>query len=94
MEAMRTILHENILQCKELRINAPNYGSCIAISKNLDTLCHLVDMDSVSIDELNALRKLNEDVFNGRFRTTYSYMYHTAVMNAIAMAQDYYKSQL
>lgn len=94
MEAMHALLYENILQCKALRTNAPNYGSCIAISKNLDTLCHLIDMDSVSIGELNALRKLNEDVFNGRFRTTYSSMYHTAVMNAIAMAQDYYKSQL
>ena len=95
MEEMWNLLNENISKSKKLQANAPQFGSCIAISKNLDNLCHLISSGEKSmISDLDELRQKHTCVFEGKFITPYSFTYHESVMNAIAMAQDYFKSHL
>jgi len=93
MEEMWNLLHETIAKSKKLQANAPHFGSCIAISKNLDKLCHLISSrEEAMISDLDELRQKHTCVFEGKFITSYSSAYHESVLNAIAMAQDYFKS--
>lgn len=98
MNAEELRMHECIKLA--LDFEQPDTGSTVASLDNLKSLQNVlasypqqVPLERL-IDELDRIRKRHDQVFFGRIRTEKAGAYHECVLNAIAMAQDFYKSQL
>lgn len=98
MNAEELRMHE----CMKLALDfePPNTGSAVASLENLKSLQNVlasypqqVSLEKL-INELDKVRKRHNEVFFGRIRTEMAGAYHECVLTAIAMAQDFYKSQL
>ena len=98
MNAEELRMHE----CMKLAsdFEPPHTGSAVASLGNLKDLQNVlarypqqVSLEEL-INELDKVRKNHDEVFFGRIRTEMAGAYHECVLNAIAMAQDFYKSQL
>lgn len=79
--------------------NVPHTGSALASTENLLQLKYVMGQypEQISLEalisELDRIRQNHESVFERRIRTAPSSAYHDSVRSAIAMAQDWYKSQ-
>ena len=107
MDEMYNLMYRYINDAKVMQKTAPNFGSCIAISNNLAKLCELIEEGNASnvsevsqvpskaskVSRLNEMRTKHSHVFDGRIVTKQSAEYHESVTNAIAMAQDYFKTK-
>ena len=97
MDEMYKLMYQYINNAKAMQKTAPSFGSCIAISRNLAELCELIEEAEVAtvsqVPKLNEMRIRHSHVFDGRIVTKQSAEYHESVTNAIAMAQDYFKTK-
>lgn len=98
MDEMYKLMYQYISNAKAMQKTAPSFGSCVAISRNLAELCELIEETEVAtssthVPKLNEMRIRHSHVFDGRIVTKQSAEYHESVTNAIAMAQDYFKTK-
>ena len=106
MDEMYSLMYKYINDAKVIQEKAPNFGSCIAISNHLAELCELIaEIEAANpsnasevlhthvVARLNEMRTNHSYVFDGHIVTKQSAEYHESVTNAIAMAQDYFKTK-
>lgn len=98
MEQITKELLENyIIIAENTILNAPEFGSTKILKENLDNLKLIISnsqniSNKMTIYKLDSLRISNNNCLNSRIITPIIIECHKNLTNAIAMAQDYFKS--